>query len=217
MEKELLTKLASDLKEQYYSFLYENAVNGYKSIGIELENNRLPEEDVQILDKLFNLDERSLHRGITEFGFDVQKECADLRDLEYEEMRFIMFDKEDRHIGTIFESNHNKTNTGNACRILLGRLMLEYPECRKLIVIHNHPQVVTAVPSGDDPYMTAWLKITLSGICVKLIDDCIISPVDFYARTEDKTDVVLKPISRDTYKKIRDENRYLAFHIMRMD
>ena len=190
-----------------------------EEIARRLEKTQLSREQKKRLADAYLLKNFSMHDPVTEFGFDLESVCGDMRGLEYEEIRYLAFDKNDRYLGLCKGSGKRSGGIhSRIVRLVLGELLKDYPECCCVISVHNHDKCAAAYPSTNDGIAAFRLKEALRMCGIRLYDDCIFSVLDFYSRRQyerDKLDAEGKilsgpGLSEETLARIEKENRLLA-------
>ncbi|MBR2551365.1 MAG: hypothetical protein IKF05_00010 [Erysipelotrichaceae bacterium] len=206
-------------KKDTEAFLLKIEDMDEEEIARRLEKTQLSREQKKRLADAYLLKNFSMHDTVTEFGFDLESVCGDMRGLEYEEIRYLAFDKNDRYLGLCRGSG--KRSGGIHSRIVrpvLGELLKDYPECCCVISVHNHDKCAAAYPSTNDGIAAFRMKEALRMCGIRLYDDCIFSVFDFYSRRQyerDKKDAEGKilsgpGLSEETLARIEKENRLLA-------
>lgn len=119
---------------------------------------------------------------VTSFGFDIGAICSDMKNLDYEVLRVLMFDDDHDYIGYEEGSDKEPCRISKDTQDQVRDRVLANNDCRYAIKIHNHPHYLCATPSPGDnkSYETAIKEYREGGI--DLIDDCIITGYDFYSR-----------------------------------
>ena len=190
-----------------------------EEIARRLEKTQLSREQKKRLADAYLLKNFSMHDPVTEFGFDLESVCGDMRGLEYEEIRYLAFNKNDRYLGLCKGSGKRSGGIhSRIVRLVLGELLKDYPECCCVISVHNHDKCAAAYPSTNDGIAAFRLKEALRMCGIRLYDDCIFSVLDFYSRRQyerDKKDAEGKilsgpGLSEETLARIEKENRLLA-------
>lgn len=160
-----------------------------------LLNNYTDEEIEEIVSKInmsdnnyneylnqFNPDYMSNCSTVTDFGFDIENVCGDLRMQDYEYVRILMFDESLKYIGTLEHTDHKKYSV-SAYGVDEG--IKDYPECRYVITLHNHPHNLCANTDDKDTWLYNKHKSEYKNkYNVEIIDDCIVSEYDFYSRKQ---------------------------------
>ncbi len=206
-------------KKDTEAFLLKIEGIGEEEIACRLEKMRLSREQKKHLADAYLLKNFSMHDTVTGFGFDLESVCGDMRGLEYEEIRYLAFDKNDRYLGLCKGSG--KRSGGIHSRIVrpvLGELLKDYPECCSVIAVHNHDKCAAAYPSTNDGIATFRMKEALRICGIRLYDDCIFSVLDFYSRRQyemsrkDSEGKILSGpgLSEETLARIEKENPLLA-------
>lgn len=192
-QKELLQSalILHEMKKQYYVKLYlderfsNNNDLSYEEI-VELAKKKCSFwACLNTVRKGFEHPEcRSNHSTVTSFGFNVMSVCEDMKDLPYEELRFLMFRKDMQYIGYTSATSYSALSIENED---IQKAMDKIQKRAKYVItIHNHPYMPFAVPSETDDDTWMYMKELFEKNGKQLIDDCIISPYDFFRRNTKK-------------------------------
>ena len=229
-----LKKKCDELKEKYF----HKSLNGMLKRKRDIFRNVVwkdmySEEELERLLNELSLDQEQIDELETEYmpesfsyhnaknidgDFDVEKVCSDMRTLEYEVLRFLMFDCIN-YIGYIEASGKETYIDYYATKSLVERVVKEYPNCTGIITIHNHPLIPAAKPSDSDGRTAMNIKPIFTFFEIRYIDDCIMSVLDFYSRRQEETGKTKDLIINENFVKLSDklveeikkENKYLAW------
>lgn len=196
-------------------------INGLseEEIAEKLSAMQLTKEQKQGLEKAYLLKNYSFHSVLTAFGFDLESVCGDMRELEYEEIRFLAFDKNYGYLGLVRGTGEKSGGIhSQVVRRALGELLQNYSECRYVISVHNHDKCAAAIPSINDGVAAFRLKGALRMCGIRLYDDCIFSVLDFYSRRQDEESgkngkelLLTGPgLSEETLEAVEKENRFIV-------
>lgn len=204
MNKEELKLYAKAQKEKYMSKDIEHNVNKMRDIDrmllkdqrdffgennctddeieeIVMNRNYVLPEDLEMLNKLYDPESMSNH-ALKSGGVDLEQACEMIREREAEYLVYIALDK-DRNILGYIVAEGNENEIGNeVIQVASRRLICDYPEAKEVIMMHNHPHLIVAEPSFLDGRMAMKTKVALDLFGIKLIDDCVVTAVDFYSR-----------------------------------
>ena len=178
----------------------------------------LTDTEIKTFESNYDINMFSFHNA-TINGVNLLDICGDMRSFDQEEVRYLAFSADNSFLGMV-KSDNNTTNSvsGTQTSSTLKKLICQFPECKKVIQIHNHDHCAAAFPSELDG-RTAWnVKKCLNVLGIELADDCIISELDFYSRKQDETQrnenkdkiFVHAPLSKELLEKIKFENKYIA-------
>lgn len=206
MKREELERIAKELKDKYleqdiiefnkYAQMIEKEVlsvdrllgkNNYTDEEIlDLSKKaKAPQESIDTLISEYDINNMSNHSSILENGIDVLDICKDMRGLDYEILRYLMFDNNDKYIGYIEVKGKNMHVDADAIDELNNNLFSNYPNCKEIICIHNHPHCVCAIINKQDIKQLDTLSSLLNEHNMKLKDGCVISELDYYSRNHD--------------------------------
>ena len=234
---------ANEIKNTYLPKLIKNTTESEQRIKrIMLESDRaigrnnysdeeidkmvdevsLSEECSQEIEEKFKIENMVNHSSMTWFGFDIMYVCENMKYLDNEETRYLVFDSNHNYLGCCSSSSNEKTGvSGGGMYELNKKLITEFPNAKLVINIHNHPHEVACIPSKGD-CRTWWrTKNALDEFGIRLEDVCIISELDFYSRRCDeqncdgKEDKIFEvhPFTAETMKMISKENIYIAWNL----
>ena len=190
-----------------------------EEIAGKLSAMQLTKEQKKGLEKAYQLKNYSFHSVVTAFGFDLESVCGDMREFEYEEIRFLAFDKNFSYLGLVRGTGEKSGGIhSQVVRKALGELLQNYPECRYVISVHNHDKCAAAIPSVNDGVAAFRLKGALRMCGIRLYDDCIFSVLDFYSRRQEeeagkkKNGILLTGpgLSEETMETVEKENSFNA-------
>ena len=153
--------------------------------GIQL-TKEIPEEEKMRLLKAFDFSNASNHPVDRTYLMHVMPYIEDMAELEYEEFRIIKFDTTLHVIGVESATDHSKRNIsqGTILPVLLDAAK-DY-RAMGVVIVHNHPFFPATFPSDSDGHNAMRVKMLMNLAGKKLIDDCIIGPMDFYSRRIDE-------------------------------
>ena len=117
-------------------------------------------------------------------NIDIEEICGDMRSLDYEEARYLMFDKNDNYIGYISGTDNNPCGISKKVMDDMLESVLNNENCSGIIYIHNHPHEVVAIVGKTDLQGSQKLEETLKQSNRKLINSCVISELDFYSQLQ---------------------------------
>lgn len=171
------------------------------------------------LEKAYYLKNFAHHSTSTAFGFDLESVCGDMRTFEYEEIRFLAFDKNYRYLGLAKGTGERSGGVhSQIVRSVLGEFLQNYPACRYAVSVHNHDKCAAAIPSTNDGVAAFRLKNALRMCGIRLYDDCIFSVLDFYSRRQEEENgkkengilITAPGLNEETLQMIGEENRFIA-------
>ena len=222
----LLNKIAEDLEFEYTlhddipkkEFLKEKKdetkerkamLNQFlnKQLSIKYKTNHNPKYDCIVCGK--------------ELKIDILKICKDLKKSKVEVSKILLFEDDGekyKYLGSVEASSNSETSIdANTNQSLLKEAIRKYPTATGMITVHNHPRVANAIPSAGDDRLALVQYLTGKALGIELLDDCVISELDFYSRRQaemnSKTNRLFRKqkYSKDTLEKVLDENKYIAY------
>ncbi len=191
LKKKYLDQVVSELNKRVV--VIEKAIlsaerligkNSYSDEEIDEISSRKTMSDNEFVFVCSQFDPANLSNcsAVTSFGFDIGTVCSDMKDLDHEVLRILMFDADRNYIGYEEGSDNEPCVISKDTQDQVREKVLANSGCRYAIKIHNHPHYLCATPSTGDnkSYETAIGDYRKEGI--DLIDDCIITGYDFYSR-----------------------------------
>lgn len=197
-----LERKAKELKEKYFEKTFENYLkrnreleyiildtqrflgkNNYtdEEIRERANNYQLPEEARKYIESNFDPEYMSNGSAITVTGHNIEELCGDMRSLDAEMLRFLMFDENGKYIGKV-EALGEESHVGQDAIEKVWSALNNYPECKKVITIHNHPHNVCAQTNDNDDRTVASFKKRFDKKGIEMIGDYIISELDLFCR-----------------------------------
>lgn len=172
------------LKDQR-DFFGENNYTDEEIEKIIMNRNYVLPEDLEMLNRMY--DPKSMFNHTRRSGgVDLKQACELIRKKEAEHLVYIVLDG-DRNILGYIVAEGCENNIGNeVIQEVSRKLIRDYPEAKEVIMMHNHPHFVVAKPSFLDGRMAMKTKVALEFFGIKLIDDCVVTEVDFYSRKWDE-------------------------------
>lgn len=193
---------AKELKEKYFEKVFANYLernreleriildtqrllgkNSYtdKEIQKKASSYQLPEEARDYIARNFDPANMSNGSDTTVTGHSIEKLCGDMRGLDVEMLRFLMFDESGNYIGKV-EALGKESHVGQEAIEEVWNLLKDYPKCRKVITIHNHPHNVCALTNENDDRTAAAFRTKFNKMGIEMIGDYIISELDLFCR-----------------------------------
>lgn len=205
MNKIELAAKAKELKDKYfesdiedikdYMYRVEKEVlevdrlldrNNYTDEEIEnlARKQEVPQKNIDLTESQYDIANMSFHNPVTEFGFNVEEASKDMRGIEYEILRFYVFDENYKMLGTCEGTNHDKFINPKTVKKIKNELYEKYPQAKNVISIHNHPHYVCANTNSGDDKATSELCVELKDKEINLYNDYVISELDIFSRNE---------------------------------
>lgn len=154
----------------------------------EIENlarmQEVPQLSIEQTESQYEVENMCLHNPITDFGFNVEVASKDLRGLDYEILRFYVFDEKYNLLGICEGTNHEKFINPKTTKKVKNELYEKYPNAKHVISIHNHPHYVCANTDNGDDRSTSNLNNEFKSKNMNLYNDYIISELDIFSRNE---------------------------------
>lgn len=201
-----LERKAKELKDKYFEKSFENYLernreleyiildtqrflgkNSYTDEEIREKANsyQLPEEARDYIARNFDPAYMSNVSPITVTGHNIEELCGDMRSLDAEMLRFLMFDENENYIGKI-EAFGKESHVGPKAIEKVWDALKDHPECRKVITIHNHPHNVCALTNENDDRTAVTFRKRFHKLGIEMIGDYIISELDLFCRNMKK-------------------------------
>ena len=168
------------LKDQR-DFFGENNYTDEEIEEIIMNRNYILPEDYAMLNRMYDPNSMSNH-ALKSGGVDLRQACEMIRRKELEHLVYIVLDGERNILGYIVAEGHEYDIGNEVIQAASRKLICDYPEAKEVIMMHNHPHLVVAEPSFLDGRMAMKIKVALDLFGIKLIDDCVVTEVDFYSR-----------------------------------
>ncbi len=145
------------------------------------------------------------------YGTNIKEKCVEISSASEEILMFLMFDKDNNFIGKISRKSGSEGDISADIAKDLCIQLLGVKECKYVISVHNHPMVAVATPSFSDGVSAISLKQALSFFKIELIDDCVITEVDFFSRLEaekrdDMRGVYRNMLTKETRTELKKDN-----------
>lgn len=160
--------------------------NNYTDAEIDeiCQKEKLSDAGLKELLSGYNAENMKNHSTITEFGYDLKNVISDMRELDYECLKVILFDENFEYIGQIQDTDYDLTSISKKTQDLVKDKVCKNNNCKYVIRVHNHPHASSANTdyNDDNAYEKGKKEYLEHGIT--LLDDCIITGYDFYSRIQ---------------------------------
>lgn len=225
-----LAEKCEQLRQKNYNTVLQDNINLYNNVlktvyaGENLSEEELDQkinDEIQrdmegiekCIDSVFDPNKICDHTVIIN-NINIFDLCADLRGQEKEIFRILMFDKDLNYLGYCQKEGAATSISKDVIKEVINDVINNHPLCKNIISVHNHPLLACATPSLNDGLWALVERMRMKKAEIEMIDDCVISELDFYSRKQQETSnadietaVLSLELDDDSITKLKGVNR----------
>lgn len=122
------------------------------------------------------------------FGkLDLSEEADKIKNEDVEHMCYFCLDRDQKLIKKFKITSGSEDSVSSADMKKIELQIIVDPEIDSVVTLHNHPDLANSGPSAMDDYCDFRFLNLLKCADKRLLDTCVVTPIDFYSRRQDES------------------------------
>lgn len=156
---------------------YEDCIAGIENFNSQRE---------EMMKEFRDLSRRCAHEPL--FGkLDLSEEADEIKNEDVEHMCYLCLDRDRKLVKKFKITSGSEDSVSSADMRRIEFQIIVDPEIDSVITLHNHPDLANSGPSAMDDYCDFRFLNLLKCADKRLLDTCVVTPIDFYSRRQDES------------------------------